>query len=135
MSHFTVLNTRLTDREALVEALGDLGFRKVEVNDTPKKLKGWLGDNRIQTAEVIIRKKHVGFASNDIGFKMKPDGTYQALISDFDRPRFDKEWIEKLTQRHAYHLARRKLTEKGFDVVEESVERDGRIHITLRRVG
>jgi hypothetical protein len=55
VSHFTVLRTRITDVDALVKALGDVGFKKVEVHDVPQHLHGYRGDERQQVAEVIVR--------------------------------------------------------------------------------
>jgi hypothetical protein len=132
MSHFTRLRTRITDVPALTKALADVGFKTVEVHDTPQHLYGFMGDPRAQTAEVIVRKKHIGWLSNDIGFQRQPDGTFEALISEYDRRKYSPQWLEKLTQRYAYHAARAKLAEQGFDLVSEDTAKDGRIHLVLR---
>lgn len=134
MSHFTTVKTRLHDTQALVQALADLGFKRVEVHDTPQHLFGYLGDQRQQTAEIIVRRRYVGWMSNDIGFKRGADGNFAAIISGFDRSKYDGRWLEKLTQRYGYHVARRKLTEQGFDLVKEEAQADGRIHLVLRRM-
>ena len=134
MSHFTRLKTRITDVAALTKALADVGFKNVEVHDTPQHLYGVGGDRREQTAEVIIRKKHIGWLSNDIGFQRQPDGTFEAIISAYDRRKYSPKWLDQLTQRYAYHAARAKLTEQGFDLVSEETAKDGRIHLVLRRM-
>lgn len=134
MSHFTVLRTQLTDVESLVKALADLGFGQVEVHETGQHLYGFQGDRRPQTAEVIIRRQHIGPASNDLGFKRRADGVFDAIISDYDGRRFSAEWLGRLTQRAAYHTARSKLSGQGFALVEEETQQDGRIHLVLRRV-
>lgn len=133
MSHYTVLRTQFVDAAALVKALADLGFAEVEVHEKPKHLRGWLGGVRLDSAEIIIRRKYVGKASNDIGFKRQPDGTYTAIISEFDRARFSAAWLERLAQRYAYHITLGKLTEQGFELVTEKQEQ-GRIHLTLRQM-
>lgn len=133
MSHYTVLRTQFVDADALVKALADLGFAEVEVHEKPKHLRGWLGGVRLDSAEIIIRRKYVGKASNDIGFKRQPDGTYTAIISEFDRARFSAAWLERLAQRYAYHVTLGKLTEQGFALVTEKQEQ-GRIHLTLRQM-
>ena len=135
MSHFTVVKTKLIDRQALVKALNDLGFKNIELHDAAQHLYGYRGDQRAQTAEVIIRRKYIGRASNDIGFKLSQDGTYTAVISEYDRSKYGQEWLNRLSQRYAYHIARSKLTEQGFDLVSEETEQDGRIHLVLRRAG
>ena len=134
MSHFTVLRTHITDTDALVKALADMGFTQVEVHQVAQHLYGYQGDVRPQTAEVIIRRTFIGPASNDIGFKRKEDGTFDAIISDYDRAKYSQQWLHRLTQRYAYHVARAKLEEQGFVLVTEETQQDERIHLVLRRM-
>ena len=134
MSHFTRLKTRITDKAALVKALADVGYKLVEAHDTPQHLYGYGGDKREQTAEVIVRRKYVGRASNDIGFRRTDDGSFEAIISLYDRLKHSRGWLDRLTQRYAYHVARAKLQEQGFDLVSEEAAKDGRIHLVLRRL-
>ena len=47
-------------------------------------LYGYQGDRRKETANIVIRRKFVGSASNDLGFQ-KTDAGYVAVISEFDR--------------------------------------------------
>lgn len=56
-----------------------------QVSTKPEHLEGYHGDQRQQTAEIIIPRRQVGGASNDVGFKKNADGTYTAIISDYDR--------------------------------------------------
>ena len=135
MSHYTVVRTRMVDRQALVAALADLGFPDVEVHDEPKPLIGYRGDQRAQRAHVIVRRRHIGRASNDIGFARQQDGSYQALISRFDRARFNARWLERLHARYAYHATLAVLTRQHFEVVHETTRDDGEVHLVLRRVG
>jgi len=134
MSHFTRIKTRITDKAALVQALADVGYKLVEIHDTPQHLYGYGGDRRAQTAEVIVRRKYVGKASNDIGFRRTDDGSFEAIISLFDRLKHSRGWLRRLTQRYAYHVARAKLQEQGFDLVSEETAKDGRIRLVLRRM-
>jgi hypothetical protein len=134
MSHFTRLQTRIVETDALCKALADVGFDKVEVHAEAQHLYGYQGDQRADTAEVIIRRRHVGRASNDIGFKRQPDGTFTAIISGYDRSKYSEAWLDKLTQRYAYHVTRAKLAEQGFDLVTEEKDEAGRIHLVLRRL-
>lgn len=134
MSHFTTLQTQFTDTSALVKALDDVGYKQVEVHESAQTLYGYQGDKRSQTAEVIIRRKHVGPASNDLGFKRQSDGTFQAIISDYDRHRHSQQWLNQLSQRYAYQAATAKLQEQGFALIAEEKQADGRIHLVARRV-
>jgi len=126
VSHFTTLRTRFTEVEHLLAALTDLGFAETQIqrHEVPVALFGYEGDERPQRAEIVIRRQHVGPLSNDIGFARQADGTYQALISEFDRRHdYDQGWLEQLTQRYAYHAARSRLAEQGFDLVAEAAGR------------
>src|SRR5690349_919323 len=119
MSHFTTVQTQFTSPEALIKALDDTGYKEVELHQEAQALYGYRGDKRSQTAEIIIRRKYVGQASNDLGFKRQEDGSYKAIISEYDRSRHNQEWLNCLSQRYAYHVATAKLEEQGFVLVAE----------------
>ena len=133
MSHFTSIKTQIKQVESLVEALADLGFKVVEVHETAQHLFGFRGDVRSQTAEVIIRRQQVGAASNDIGFKRQPDGTFEAIISDYDRQVYSQQWLNHLTQRYGYHALKATVPQQGFTVEEEEVLADGTIRVVVGR--
>lgn len=101
MSAYIKLLTPMTDQECLLAALADLGFdnTKVEVHQTPVNLVGYAGDRRAQSANIVIRRKHLGASSNDIGFFASDTG-YQAIVSDYDRSRFGNEWLAELNARY-----------------------------------
>ena len=83
---------------------------------------------------MIVRRRHVGWFASDIGFKRRADGTFDLLVFDFNRRRCSREWLGKLTQRYACHVARDKLKEQGFELVSEETAEGGRIHLVLRRM-
>lgn len=134
MSHFTTVKTQMVSTEHLLKALRDLGFTNVEGHEIPQALYGYLGDVRPQRSEVIVRRQFIGPASNDIGFTRDSTGTFVAVISEFDRRQYDTKWLERLTQRYAYHVAKDQLEAQDFTVVEEEVLADNTIHITVRRM-
>jgi hypothetical protein len=83
MSEYVIIATAFTDASHLVEALVDLGFPRdtIEVHKRPVTLYGYRGDARAELAEIVVRQKHVGRGSNDLGFARQPDGTFRAIIS------------------------------------------------------
>ena len=94
MSAYHSYETVFKDKDCLVEALKEMGF-KPSVHDEAKQLTGYQGDKRQQTAEIIIPKAQVGSASNDIGFKKEGD-VYKAIISAYDGGKYNKNWQNKL---------------------------------------
>jgi hypothetical protein len=73
----------LKSRELLLRALADLGFGEVEEGDA-LPLYGYGGDRRSETAEIVVRRRHVGSASNDLGFARTEDG-FVPVISEYDQ--------------------------------------------------
>jgi len=126
MSHYTRVKTQLKNTAALLQALADLGFGPAKIkHDTTGKqhLEGYEGKLRGQTAEVIIPRKYVQHAANDIGFQKQEDGTYEAIISQFDSNKYGKEWQGKLTQRYAYNNLKAELGDQGFFIESEREEK------------
>jgi hypothetical protein len=133
MSHFTTVRTQIKDVGALVKALADVGFKTVEVHQEAQHLYGYQGDIRSETAEVIVRRKHIGALSNDIGFKQQADGSFEAIISDYDQTRYSQKWLNHLMQRYAYHALMTIAPTAGFAIEEEEVLADGTIRVVVGR--
>lgn len=101
MSSYTEQTTMITDGALLTECLKEKGIKEVEQHAEPQNLVGYQNDKREQKAEIIIRKKHVGSSSNDIGFQKQSDGTYKAIISQFDKGRYNDAWMADLKKLYA----------------------------------
>jgi hypothetical protein len=143
MSAYITLLTPMTDQECLLAALTDLGFdaSKVEIHATPVNLVGYMGDRRTQTANIVIRRQHIGSASNDVGFLATPTG-YQAFVSGYDHPRFGAGWLSQLDNRYQSHWTakqerivaeeRRRLEEERRRLVEAQRQA---IHERAKKMG
>jgi hypothetical protein len=125
VSHFTRLKTRMVQREHLVAALRDLGHNP-EVGDL--QARGFAG------SRTAVEVKIAASSGYDLGFRHTPAG-YE-VVADWWGVRGIKqqEFVQQLSQRYAYHAARGKLQEQGFDLVSEERQADGRIHLVLRRM-
>jgi hypothetical protein len=134
VSHYTRVRTKLSDATLLVAALNELGYPTVEVHDQPGQLFGYQGDLRPERADVIVRRKHIGPASNDLGFARQEDGSFEAIISGFDAHRHDTQWLDRLTQAYGYAAALRYARDHGYEVLTDTSEHDGTRRLTLRRV-
>ena len=71
------------DRRLLLAALADLGYTEVEEGEA-LPLYGYQGDRRPETAELVVRRRHLGSASNDLGFARTPEG-FVPIISEYDQ--------------------------------------------------
>lgn len=96
MSAYSEVKTEFKDGDLLLEALKAMGFQPRNCIGTPANLEGYHGDQRTQVADIIIPRAQVGNASNDIGFVKGPDGTFRAIISDFDSTRHNKKWLNEV---------------------------------------
>jgi len=107
----------LKDRRLLLAALADLGYAEVEKGEA-LPLYGYQGDRRPETAELVVRRRHLGSASNDVGFARTPAG-YVPIVSEYDqRTLHGGRFLVEL--RTAY-------SERVIDEVR------GRLHGTARR--
>ena len=79
----TFTETAFKDRETLLKALAECGYETVEEGEA-LSLYGYQGDRRPETAQIVVRRKYIGAASNDLGFQ-KTDAGYVPVISEYDR--------------------------------------------------
>jgi len=84
MSRYIKGEVKIVNEACLLEALKDLGYTQVEVHAHPTALIGYHGDVRAQRAHVIVRRKFLTGASNDLGFVREEDGRYSCIISEYD---------------------------------------------------
>lgn len=124
MSEYVTIQTQFRLPDLLVLALEDMGFAReqIEISPEPVTLYGYRGDRRPERAEIVIRRAHVGRSSNDIGFARRPDGTYQAIISEHDQRHqgahgpYDQAWLGRLAQCYSIRLVERTYRTRGWRV-------------------
>jgi predicted RNA binding protein YcfA (HicA-like mRNA interferase family) len=125
MSHFVEVEVEFEQKneKEFIEALEEqFGKGSVEIHEKGSGLKGYMGDDRSKASgqdyappcEIIIRKKHIGPSSNDIGFKRQANGNYSAYVSDFDKG-------------HHYSLKKQGIVAMnyGAKVAEKTLKADG----------
>ena len=83
-------------------------------------------------AEVVIRRRHLWTAANDIGFARQQDGTYLAYISEYDRE-VQPNWHTRLLQAHGVHVAQRQLRKLGCRNVQLTRQADGTVLVVASR--
>jgi len=80
----------LTEERYLVETLQELG-NEPEVCGEGKFLLGYLGDERSERAQVIIPRRQLDPASNDIGFANMRNAAHQLGV-EFQRQLEEEGW-------------------------------------------
>jgi hypothetical protein len=128
MSAYHTLKTQYKDRDTLVEALKEMyPNAEVEVHDIATNLFGYHNDMRADKANVIVRRKFIGHASNDLGFKLAEDGTYQAIVSEYDsRATVTPEFLKGLQRTYAEKGAIKAAARKGFKYLGKTIAANGK---------
>ncbi len=79
----TFTSAAFKDRECLLKALRECGYAETEEGEA-LSLYGYYGDRRPETAQIVVRRKFIGAASNDLGFQ-KTESGYVPVISEYDQ--------------------------------------------------
>lgn len=125
MSHFSQIKTKIRDLSCLQAALQDLD---TEWKTGPQPIRGYRGQTH--EAEVVIEQNN-GY---DIGFSW--NGQEYALVADlqyWQQPLSVEGFLNRVTQRYAYHTVLKEGENKGFQVAEEQKQPDGSIRLVLQR--
>ena len=109
-----IRKTQMVEREYLIQALEDLGCSWADNGRV-----GFLGPK----VDIKIRFRNVGFRKAGRAYEMVTRGVSA-----------QKKFLQQVTQRYSYCVARAKLEEQGFALASEKVREDGRIHLVLRRM-
>ncbi|HEY9089391.1 MAG TPA: DUF1257 domain-containing protein [Anaerolineaceae bacterium] len=125
MSHFSRLKTQIVEKEYLLLALKDLGYK---VEEGPLEIKSFGVERTKVDLRIPLRM------SGDIGFR-KVGENYE-IVADWWGVRGvkRKEFADAVAQRYAYHATRAKLEQQGFTLVEEQTGEKGQIRMVLRRM-
>lgn len=93
--YLTFTDVVFTNKALLLAALVDLGYTEVEQGEG-LSLYGYQGDVRKERAEIVVRRRFIGSASNDLGF-VHTSGGYTPIISEYDqRTLHDGKFVARL---------------------------------------
>jgi hypothetical protein len=134
MSAFRNNQTNMRDTECLEGALKDVGC-KPEIHKAPQHLYGYQGDKRSQTAEIIIPRKTISSVSNDIGFKKQTDGSYLAIISEYDTNEYGPKWLEKVQKAYGVRKVKKMADDLGLEFEEKRDLKSGQVQLQYAQVG
>ena len=123
MSHFSTVRTELRDRQALIDALADLGHPPLEGS---QPVRGYRGQTVL--ADLAVPQEQ----GADIGFRWnEANGSYE-LVADLDLWKQTipvERFLARLTQRYALRTVLAASAEEGFQVAQQTNELDGTIEI------
>ncbi len=124
MSHFTRIKTQMAVLEYLKQALDDLNY---EYETGRLTVRGFGGSRA--AADLVVKTK--GYS---VGFKRNGE-TYE-LVGDWWGVKGveQKQFLNAVMHRYAYHAALGELRTQGFDLVSEQVEAQGQVHLVMRRL-
>jgi hypothetical protein len=108
-----IQKTQMKDKELLMQAIQDAGY-------TCEQQKPSLFGFR---AEIRILGRQIGFNKR---------GEFYEMVSN--RESNVAQVLQDISQRYIYRLTRQKLEAQGFAVASEETQKDGRIHLVLRRM-
>ena len=130
MSEYRKSTTNCKDRECLIDALVEMGYKRehIEVHEEAQQLYDFQGrrthylDKTGDKANVIVRREHVGGAANDLGFKLNPEtGTYDAVISDYDSSKHSQKWLAGLKTNYSEKNLIKTAKKQGFKYLGKKV--------------
>lgn len=107
----------------------------VESLAEPAHLFGFDGDQRPETAEVIVRREFVGDFSNDLGFKRQANGNFQPIISEYDAPFYNASWLDRLSQKYGERKYIQEMYNNGFSLSNSETLADGSTEMSFIPIG
>ncbi|WAL61593.1 DUF1257 domain-containing protein [Thermocoleostomius sinensis] len=125
MSHFTQIKTQIRDLTSLQAALTDLN---INWKPGPQPIRGYRGQTH--DAEIVIEQANgydVGFSRNDDQYELVADLQY------WQQPLSVEGFVNRVTQRYAYHTVVKETARQGFHVAEQQQNQDGSIRLVVQR--
>jgi hypothetical protein len=98
-----------------------MGYADVEIHDDAVNLIGYQADTRPEKANVIVRRKHIGTAANDLGFVKEADGTYSAIVSDYDSRKHGAVWMTGLKKAYTEKRLIKHAAKNGLKYLSKKI--------------
>ena len=126
MSHFSRIKTKIKKKDFLIKALNTLGYAAQE--NILLHIDGTHAEDHLdEQVEVAV--------TQDVGFKMQSDGTFQLVVEldTWEEPFPVERFLQKVTQEYAKHIVVETAQDKGFSVVTESKDVDNTIELVVEK--
>jgi len=125
MSHFSKIKTTLKDLTLLKKALTDLS---VNWDTEVKQIRGY--KDQTDFANLVISQNNhydIGFSWNGFEYQLVAD------LQFWQQPWSVELFLDKVSQRYAYHSIVESTEKQGFKAIEEVSLEDSSIQLTLQR--
>jgi len=137
MSKYLIIETNITSEPILAAALEQVGWEMNfawEHHPEGQPLVGYEGRQRRETAEFIVRRRQLGGASNDLGWKRQPDGKFKVVVSSFDMGKQRTMGIvNEVRDAYAIGEATQKAKAQGYTVTPVKNDQGKVVQLTLAR--
>jgi hypothetical protein len=125
MSHFSKIQTSLKDLDLLKKSLNDLSIHwEPELN----RVRGY--KEQTTFANIVIKQANnydIGFSWNGFEYQLVAD------IQFWQQPWSIELFLDRVSQRYAYNSIVESTSNQGFQTVNETVQEDGSIKLTLQK--
>ena len=125
MSHFSKIQTSLKDLDLLKKSLNDLSiYWEPELN----QVRGY--KDQTTFANIVIKQDNnydIGFSWNGFEYQLVAD------IQFWQQPWSIELFLDRVSQRYAYNSIVESTSNQGFQTVNETVQEDGSIKLTLQK--
>ena len=125
MSHFSKIQTSLKDLDLLKKSLSDLSIQwEPELN----RVRGY--KDQTTFANLVIRQDNnydIGFSWNGFEYQLVAD------IQFWQQPWSIELFLDRVSQKYAYNSIVESTSKQGFQTVNETVQEDGSIKLTLQK--
>lgn len=129
MSEYHRTQTEFRDRKLFDQVAQEWAKqqgKEVRIHQEAQLLEGYQGDAREGfAAHVIIPRRSVGGAANDVGFVWK-NGRYEAIISEYDSTYNGPRIMAQLNTLYTQAKLKKNAKKNGWDVFTET-RSDGKI--------
>jgi Protein of unknown function (DUF1257) len=125
MSHFSQVKTQIRNLNSLQLALNDL---QVSWKSGEVSLRGYRGENTV--AAIAINQENgydIGFRWNGVAYELVADMQY------WQQPWSVESFLNKLTQRYAFHTVVIESQNQGFALEQATQQADGSMRLVLQR--
>ena len=125
MSHFSKIQTSLKDLDLLKKSLNDLSiYWEPELN----QVRGY--KDQTTFANIVIKQDNnydIGFSWNGFEYQLVAD------IQFWQQPWSIELFLDRVSQRYAYNSILESTSSQGIHTVNETVQEDGTIKLTLQK--